>query len=211
MDLPPPFQAYVASWSTACLAATVTACLDGRRLIRDAAPYAGFLLVPWKLATFAPAFLFVTFAGRFAYDDTWDTVTGGGMSLLTFATAPWAVGAAWLGASGHRPRRDIALAAVACLFSASWSYDGYLLWRDGSYGGLWLPNLLVSPVLYMAAGLMWNLEAAPDGKATFAFLQPGWPGRGTPGTGLAWLAWTLPFVVSAAAVLLGSVRWRPWP
>jgi hypothetical protein len=32
--------------------------------------------VPWKLRLFVPALLFVTFAGRFTNDETWDVVTG---------------------------------------------------------------------------------------------------------------------------------------
>jgi hypothetical protein len=44
------------------------------------------------------------------------------------------------------------------LFSASWSYDLYLLLRDGSYPVTWLANLFASSLLYLSAGLFWNLH-----------------------------------------------------
>ena len=111
MDGTSPFYRwYVAAWATACALALGQAVLDRRRLGPELAAYARFLAMPWKLAVFAPAFLFVTFAGRYAHDDTWDVVTGGGMSALTYLTAPWSVGVAWQVAHGLRPRRDIALA-----------------------------------------------------------------------------------------------------
>jgi hypothetical protein len=41
--------------------------------------YLSFHGVPWKLCLFVPALLFVTFAGRYTNDETWDLVTGSGM------------------------------------------------------------------------------------------------------------------------------------
>ncbi len=204
----PFYRWYAAAWATTCLAAAAVACHDGRRLLPEARSYLGFLAVPWKLAVFAPALLFVTFAGTYAYDDTWDTVTGSGMSALTFLTAPWAVGAMYRVAMGMRPRRDAFLAAVVCLFSASWFYDGYLFWRDGYYTSMWLPNLLVSPYLYVAGGLLWNLEPAEGKWARLSFVRDDWPAAPADRGFKPVLLACAPFVAFAAVVLIGSVRWK---
>ena len=181
---------------------------DRDALLRQAPDYAGLLMVRWKLALFLPAAAFVTLAGRFTYDDTWDTVTGGGMSALTFLTAPWAVGTAWRALRGEAPRRWLLPAAAACLFSGSWFYDGYVWWRDGWYPETWLPNLVLSPCLYAVAGCMWSLEAGPDGRPTLSFLLPGWPRRPRDPkfSRIALLA--APAVAFAALVLVGSVNWH---
>lgn len=171
--------------------------------------YLRYLLVPWKLAVFAPAAVFVTFAGQFAYDDTWDVVAGGGMSALTYLTAPWAVGVFYRCGKRLRPRWHELLALVACLFSASWFYDGWLLLRDGYYPETWLPNLGISPALYLLAGALWNLEVTVDGKPTFGFMRPQWP-QTSPVAQMRPMLFLMavPPIILAAVILIFSVRWR---
>ena len=92
-------------------------------------PYWRFLAKPWKVVTFVIATLFFTFAGRFTIDFTWDYVTGGMMSVLAYVTAPWAVAMIWRLRNRFSIRLTWLVASV-WLFSASWCYDLYLLWRD---------------------------------------------------------------------------------
>lgn len=202
----PFYRWYVAAWVMFCLAAGAVLVRDRHRHGHELPLYLRSLTVPWKLALFAPAFLFVTFAGSFAHDHTWDVASGGGMALLTYLTAPWAVGIAWKVAHGQRPRRDILPALAACLFSASWFYDGYLLWRDGVYGALWLPNLFISPYLYVAAGVLWSLEGGKGPR--LSFMRPDWPEASDDRGFRHVLPYAIPLVVFAAVVLLGSVRWQ---
>ena len=75
---------YVAIWVTFCLVAAAILVWDRKRLVPEWREYWRFLIVPWKLWLFVPAFLFVTFAGRFTNDEPWDVVTGSGMAILTF-------------------------------------------------------------------------------------------------------------------------------
>jgi hypothetical protein len=79
---------YVAGWFAFCLLAVGILVDDWVQVRGELQRYWKSLTMPWKLAIFAPAFTFVTFAGRFTDDETWDVITGGGMSLLTFLTAP---------------------------------------------------------------------------------------------------------------------------
>ncbi|MBY3157363.1 hypothetical protein HFO56_34115 [Rhizobium laguerreae] len=171
-----PFLVYLFLWIILIPIALVGAAV-GRRITFELRYYRAFLCIPWKLAVFIPAALFVTLAGQFAFDDTWDVVTGGGMSLLTYLTAPWSVAVACLVATGRRPLRHGFIALVACLFSASWFYDGWLLLRDGSYTPMWLPNLLLSPFLYVAGGTLWNLEIDAQGRPIFGFSEKTGPPR----------------------------------
>jgi hypothetical protein len=163
MSISPFFANYMAMWTAVCLVAAAILVWDRRRLVPEWRGYLRFLAVPWKLCLFVPALLFVTFAGRFTNDETWDVVTGAGMAILTFLTAPWAIGLIYQVLVGRRPVRYLIVAIALLLFSSSWFYDGYLLWRDGVYTRRWLGNLMLSPFIYLAAGLLWNLESKDSG------------------------------------------------
>jgi hypothetical protein len=198
---------YVVGWC----AFTILAALVAWRSVRiDWRAAVRFLVVPWKVAVFVPAILFVTFAGRFTDDETWDVVSGGGMSVLTVLTAWWSVGTAVRVFRRMRPARELLVAIAATLFSASWFYDGYLLLRDGAYTQRWLGNLLLSPTIYLCAGVLSNLEIDEGGKLGFAFTRPDWP-RPLPsssrvGIGLVLVA--LPLVGIAVWFLVGFVGWH---
>ncbi len=195
---------YLVGWVSFCVLALVLAVKDLRP--QWAAEFA-FLTVPWKLALFAPALLFVTFAGRFTNDETWDVVSGGGMAVLTFLTAGWAVGTLFKVMVGDRPLSAAVVSVAVLLFSSSWFYDGYLLLRDGLYTRRWLGNLMLSPIIYVSAGLLLNLEVRGHGLG-LGFTRPDWPRP--QGTGASWLlaAAAVPLVLIAAYVLVGFVGWR---
>ena len=68
-------------------------------------------------------------------------------------------------------------------------------------------NLILSPIIYVSAGLVLNLELR-QGKLALAFTRPDWP-RALPSE----VSWPLvlavvPLVAVAASVLVGFVRWR---
>ena len=97
------------------------------------------------------------------------------MSILTFATAPWAVGTLYLAIHRKATLVQIYVAICIWMFSASWSYDLYLVLRDGLYPITWLPNIFASSVLYVSAGLLWNLEWKEGRGVIFGFMEPDWP------------------------------------
>lgn len=133
------------------------------------------LMVPWKLASFALATGFFVLAAPFTGDPTWDWFDASLMSLLTFATAPWSVGTLFLALRRRASKRRIFVASTSWLFSASTSYDLYIMLRDGIYPPSWFWNLIVSSVLYFAAGLMWTLTQSPGRGVIFGFMVTGWP------------------------------------
>lgn len=195
---------YLVGWCACCVLGLVLFVKDAEVAWRD---HGRALLVPWRLALFVPATAFVTFAGRYTDDETWDVVSGGGMAVLTFLTAGFAVGTVAKVLRRELPFSHLVVALVVALFSSSWFYDGYLLWRDGAYTHRWLGNLELSPIIYACAGLVLNLELRGD-RLAFAFTRSDWPrpleGRASLRLALA----ALPLVLVAAFVLVAFVGWR---
>ncbi len=100
-------------------------------------PYWRFLARPWKLTTFAVAAAGLIVIAPYTGDPTWDHVDAAFMSILAFGTAPWAVETLYRAVRDRVPRRQTFVALCVWLFSASWSYDLYLLVRDGHYPVTW--------------------------------------------------------------------------
>ena len=200
---------YIAGWCAFTVLAAAVAWRYVRLSARDAL---AFLLVPWKVAVFVPAILFVTFAGRFTDDETWDVVSGGGMTILTVLTAWWSVGTAVRVVRRLAHPRELVVALGATLFSSSWFYDGYLLLRDGAYTQRWLGNLMLSPTIYLCAGLLSNLEIDDKRRLGFSFLRPDWP-RPLPSArrvSVAMVLVSIPLVAIAAWLLTSPVGFVGW-
>ena len=49
--------------------------------------------------------------------------------------------------------------------------------RDGRYPETWFANLFASSVIYLCAGMFWNLEYRPRRGVIFSFMREGWPSR----------------------------------
>lgn len=107
-------------------------------------------------------------------DPTWDYVDASFMSVLTFITAPWSVGIIVRSLKSKSFNKALVLAICLWMFSASWSYDLYLLIRDGHYPSTWFPNIFASSFLYISAGLLWNLDWRVGRGITFSFLGEDW-------------------------------------
>lgn len=171
------FKIYIAGWSAACLVALVALLRHPQDFTVTRRRYWQFLAEPWKLATFVAGTALITLVAPYTSDPTWDRTDGFFMSLLCFATAPWVVAVLYFAAQRRARPSEIYVALCAWLFSASWSYDIYLVWRDGMYPITWSANILASSLIYLCAGLFWNLEWQPDRGVIFSFMRDGWPSR----------------------------------
>jgi hypothetical protein len=133
------------------------------------------------------------------------------MSILTFLFAPVSVGVIVRRIFQEGPRRPsltlVFLSVVFSLFSFSWFYDGYLVLRDGAYTVRYIGNLILSSVIYISAGLFWNLEVNKFGRPSFAFLRSDWPAPPTRKEfgNLWWLA--APLGIIAFYCLVFAVGW----
>jgi hypothetical protein len=101
------------------------------------------------------------------------------MSLCTYLTAPWAIGVIARSRGAARTkivlrRPLIFVAMIAWMFSASWSYDGYLFLRDGRYPASWAANIPASTALYVAAGMLFSLVHVKDRGIVFDFMTADW-------------------------------------
>jgi hypothetical protein len=207
-------RAYLAAWSVASALALVAIVRDPSAHAITRRDYWRWLLRPWKLATFAIAAGGMTLLAPRSGDPTWDRTDGAIMSVLAFATAPWSVGVLYRLARRRPlmpgPPRTLARAYVAgCawLFSAAWSYDGYLLLRDGQYPASWSGNLIVSSFLYAAAGIFWSLEAR-DGRPALAFTDDAWPSVTRASGGSAKLTLIGALIMVVVLALLSPFLWN---
>lgn len=171
----PLFTAYLTGYSLACAAAIFLMFRERKKLILFQREYWRFLRSRWKLVTFFIAALAMTIMAPYTGDPTWDYVDASFMSILTFLTAPWAVGTLFLALRRQVPTTHIYIAVCVWMFSVSWAYDVYILLKLGFYPPTWLPNIVLSSILYFAAGLLWNLQRKDGHGVVFGFMEPGWP------------------------------------
>lgn len=198
----PFFKIYIAAWSAACALALLVflrrpaGCAIGRRR------YWVFLGEPWKLATFVAGAALITLIAPHTGDPTWDYYDGFFMSVLCFATAPWVAATLFFAARGRSTLAEVYVASCAWLFSASWSYDIYLVWRDGQYPETWFANLFASSVIYLSAGLFWNLEWQRGRGVIFSFMREGWPSRPAESAFFRLVGYAAIFAIPAIAAVL---------
>jgi hypothetical protein len=173
----PFFKYYIASWSGACLVALALFLRNPAAFAISRRSYWHFLAEPWKLATFIGGTALITLVAPYTSDPTWDHVDGLFMSVLCFMTAPWAVATVFFAIRRRATRAETYVAICAWLFTASWSYDIYLVWRDGEYPVTWFANVFASSDIYLAGGLFWNLEWQRGRGVIFSFMREDWPSR----------------------------------
>jgi hypothetical protein len=201
----PALWAYLAAWSIFCAVAFFGFLRSPKSYSITSAAYWRFLRAPWKLATFAVAAGGLILIAPYTGDPTWDYADAAFMAVLTFATAPWSVGTLYLSIRRRKFDRQTMLAICLWMFSASWSYDLYLLLRDGYYPHTWLPNIFASSTLYCSAGLLWNLDWRAQRGVTFSFLETDWLAASSSGAFRKIIWFALPFMLLAAVAILSFV------
>jgi hypothetical protein len=197
------FDAYLAAWITGCVLAVILLLRDRRAYALSHLSYWRFLCMRWKVWTFIIAAAGLVLVAPHTGDPTWDYVDAGFMAVLTYVTAPWAVGAIYKVLRRELPLKQAYVAVCLWLFSASWSYDAYLLIRDGHPPPTWRDNLVASSVLYLLAGLLWNLEWQASRGVIFACMTRAWPSppQGAQFRRLVWVALPIMLLVTTAILL----------
>ena len=198
----PFFKYYIATWGIACLVALGLLLRDLAAFAIGRRSYWHFLGEPWKLATFIAGAALITLVAPYTGDPTWDYVDGLFMSVFCFTTAPWVVATLFFTVRRRATWTEAYVVLCAWLFSVSWSYDIYLVWRDGYYPSTWFANLFASSVIYLAAGLFWNLEWQRGRGVIFSFMRDGWPSRPAESGFFRLLGYAVIFAVPAIAAVL---------
>ena len=67
---------------------------------------------------------------------------------------------------------------------------------------------MLSPLIYVSAGLLWNLEATKSGGITLSFLRADWPRISEVKNLLPILVGALPLILFAAYILVAFVGWH---
>ena len=194
-ELEPFFKAYVACYVALMVLGAVALYARRGHLALFTADYRKFLGQPWRLTTFTIAALGMVIVAPYTGDPTWDYVDAAMMSILTYLTAPWAVGTLYFALAGRARPIDVFIAVVIWLTSASWCYDLYILFKQGMYPVTWAWNIAASSVLYACAGLMWNLDWRAGHGVVFAFREPGWPQAVSSASFLRVAAFAAPFMI----------------
>lgn len=91
------------------------------------------------------------------------------------------------------------------MFSASWNYDLYLVSKEGYYPLTWSANIVASSVLYLAAGLLWNLAYDKKKGVIFAFMNDNWPINHYVTPFCKIIGFALPFILIATIAILAFV------
>lgn len=202
MQLSQFHTAYLALWISACVAALFMLIRNRRRYIVFSNAYRRFLLQPWKVVTFLVAGVSMVVIAPYTGDPTWDYVDAGFMSVLTFLTAPWAIGILYRAARLRAGAGELYTAVCVWMFSASWSYDLYILLKSGGYPITWTANMFASSVLYIAAGLLWNLDFREGRGVIFGFMDDDWPESSRPARFRKVLWFAIPFMIIAAGMII---------
>ena len=196
------FYTYIAVWASACVIAAVLMVLNYKTIILLQKEYLDFLITRWKFITFSIALSAFVVLAPYTGDPTWDYYDAAFMSILTYLTAPWTVGTLFRFVKRQEKFKFAYIAVCTWLFSASWSYDIYLVIRDGYYPVTWSSNILASSVLYLSAGLFWNLEYREGRGVLFGFMENDWPSAGQGNNFNRILLYALPFMIIAAAIFI---------
>jgi len=200
------FKIYMAGWGAALAAAVIVFVLKRKTILPTCPFYFQFLRMPWKVITFVIAATGMTVIAPYTGDPTWDYFDALFMSVLTFLTAPWAVGILYRAFRKQAGWGEAYIAACLWLFSASWSYDLYIVVRDGIYPPTWQANLVLSSILYLLAGMLWNLDWTAERGLHFAFMQDGWPAP-NPNPVFTKLLWIgLPIMLFVTILILAFVE-----
>jgi hypothetical protein len=193
---------YTLAWMLFCAIALIVFLIDKRSYVLSQREYWISIVKPWKLATFLLAGISMMVMAHYTGDPTWDAYDAGFMSLFTYATAPWAVGSLYRIVIRRLPRRQLFVVSAVWMFTVSWSYDIYILARDGRYSPMWFSNIFASSLLYFLAGILWNLDWKKGTGIILSFREEKWPyvTREKVFGKLAWFA--LPVMALVAAMML---------
>lgn len=198
----PFFKIYIYCWTAACFVALFLFFKERETISLARAEYWRFIFQPWRVMTFAIACLSMIVIAPHTGDPTWDYFDAFFMSTLTYLTSPWTIGTIYNAGKRKLKLSHAYVAICLWMFSASWSYDLYLVLRDGGYPLTWFSNIFASSVLYVSAGLFWSLDWIQDRGVTFAFLENNWP-YSISGSAFSKIVWyALPFMVLVSFLIL---------
>lgn len=137
--------------------------------------YFNLLLQPWKIVTFWIAFVSLIGGSFYAGDPTWDFGSVSIMSALTFLFAPWCVGAFYSVIAKRKMSLEFFFAVIAWLFTVLISYEVYVLLKTGFEAEATTENFIISSVIFILAGLFWNLGFDERKGIDFEFRNDKWP------------------------------------
>ncbi len=169
------FWTYLICWISICLFTIILFVKNRKDYAISHKSYWQFLFKQWKVATFIVATICLMAIAPYSGDPTWDYFDAFFMAALTYLTAPWSIGALYKVIRRELQIKQAIVAICIWMFTASWSYDLYILLRDGTYPITWYSNIFASSILYILAGMFWNLDWIKGKGIIFSFMEKEWP------------------------------------
>jgi len=136
--------------------------------------YYKYITQKWKVVSFLGGTCFMTLPAKYSGDITWTYIDALIMSILTYITAPWAVGVVYRCIKNGIGFKYLYIALCFALFSFSWVYDIYIYTTLGFYPPTWSSNILLSMPIYVLAGMVWNLSYTETSGIFFGFMKENW-------------------------------------
>ena len=191
------------SWGLACIIAIILMFKLRSEIELFQKSYWDALLQPWKIIIFLIAFVGIVAIAPYSRDPTWDYLNSIYMSILTYSSAPWVIGILFRTSITKINYQKTYIAICLWMFSISWSYDLYLVIRDGFYPVTWYANIFASSIFYISAGIMWNLEYIEDRGVILGFMDQNWPATISSKNNFKKLfLYVLPFIIIVASMII---------
>ena len=136
--------------------------------------YYKYITQKWKVVSFLGGTSLMVLPARYSGDVTWTYTDALIMSILTYITAPWAVGIVYKFIRNDISFKHLSIALCFALFSFSWVYDIYIYMTLGFYPSTWSSNMALSMPMYILAGMVWNLGYTKTSGIFFGFMKVNW-------------------------------------
>lgn len=132
--------------------------------------YWRFIFTPTRFLIYLVGSLALILPVPYINYHSWDYPIAIFQPILSYLTAPWAIGIFYKFTKGTFIIDEIFVAFCLMLFAGSWSVELYLIFRDGSYMPDWLINIPIGIGCYVLMGILWNIEFK-NGKGSLVFKE----------------------------------------
>jgi len=169
-NLPFFLQSYTLFYSSLLIFSSILILKNWREYNFLTRAYWRFIFTKTKFAIYVIGSLILIIPVPYLNFHSWDYPIATFQPILSYLSAPWAIGVFNNMLKGKARLDEIFVAFCLMMFTGSWSVEIYLLFRDGFYMPDWVANIPIGICCYIIVGLLWNIEIK-NGICKFEFLD----------------------------------------